>query len=90
MWGRCSYLAPFKCKARRNQNVPAREGPAGVFYVCFPCADRRVQAVALTRGERAVVTAILSGMVLVIAFFVVGMLFPELLPWYGRWGRVGL
>ena len=32
--GRCSYLAPFKCKARRNQNVPAREGPAGVFYVC--------------------------------------------------------
>ena len=37
--GRCSYLAPLKCKARRNQNVPAREGPAGVFYVCFPlCA----------------------------------------------------
>jgi hypothetical protein len=30
---------PHKCKARRNQNVPAREGPAGVFYVCFPlCA----------------------------------------------------
>ena len=49
--GRCSYLAPFKCKARRNQNVPAREGPAGVFYVCLSrcvhlCADRRVQAAA--------------------------------------------
>jgi hypothetical protein len=44
----------------------------------------------MTLGERAVVTAILCGMVLVIAFFVIGMLYPELLPWYGRWGRVGL
>ena len=44
----------------------------------------------MTLGERAVVTAILCGMVLVIAFFVIRMLLPELLPWYGRWGRVGL
>jgi hypothetical protein len=44
----------------------------------------------MTPGERAVVTAILCGMVLGIAFFIIGMLYPELLPWYGRWGRVGL
>ena len=29
--------------------------------------------------ERAIVTAILCGMVLVIAFFIIGMIFPELL-----------
>jgi hypothetical protein len=40
----------------------------------------------MTLGERAVVTAILCGMVLAIAFFAIGMLYPELLPWYGRWG----
>jgi hypothetical protein len=38
----------------------------------------------MTFGERAIVAALLCGMVLVVAFFVVGMLFPELLPWYGR------
>ena len=33
--GRCSYLATFKCKARRNQNVPAREGQPGCStFVC--------------------------------------------------------
>jgi hypothetical protein len=39
---------------------------------------------AMTPGERAIVTAILCGMVLVIVFFIIGMFFPELLPWYGR------
>ena len=38
----------------------------------------------MTLGERAIVTAILCGMVLVIAFLVVGVLFPELRAWYGR------
>ena len=96
-----SYLAPLKCKARRIPNVPAREGTAGsvlrLLLVVRTLRRRPVPAAArcvvadepMTLGERAIVTAILCGMVLVMAFFVVGMLFPELLPWYGRWGRMG-
>jgi hypothetical protein len=93
----CSYLAPLKCKARRTPNVPTtrRAKPTTLFYLCRAalrtCAQtgrfkllHNGRGRRMTPGERAIVTAILCGMVLVTAFFVIGMSFPMLLPWYGR------